>query len=212
MLEVPVGRVFLLSPANAGGERARQVLNERATFDLAAKLRRDGAPLEDVFSFVSSLYFRGKSMYSNRFAAAPPGVAGRYVITPDRGLVPAHTMVTLADLQQMAAVPVDARESRYRTPLEREARRIDEVTGGRCEFVLLGSVATAKYVEPLLEVFGTRLLFPAEFVGRGDMSRGGLLLRSARTGIELSYVPVLNAVRRGPRPPKLPKLRKNGTG
>jgi hypothetical protein len=36
------------------------------------------------------------------------------------------------------------------------------------------------------------------------MSRGGLLLRCARAGTELPYVGVRDAVRRGPRPPRLP--------
>jgi hypothetical protein len=199
-------RVFLLSPANAGGERARIILSDRAQFDLANRLRREGAPIADVFSFVSGLYFRGKMTYSRRFGNAPAGLADAFIITPDRGLIPADTIVTVGDLHQMANVPVDARESRYRTPLERDARRIDLIGGEDCRFVLLGSIATAKYVEPLVGVFGRRLLFPADFVGRGDKSRGGLLLRSARDGVELHYLPVANAVRRGERPPKLPKL------
>ncbi len=69
--------------------------------------------------------------------------------------------------------------------------------------VLLGSVASAKYTAPLLEVFGERLLFPVDFVGRGDMSRGGLMLRHARSGIELPYVPVRGAQLHGTRPPRL---------
>ena len=69
--------------------------------------------------------------------------------------------------------------------------------------VLLGSIATGKYVDPLLAVLGERLRFPADFVGRGDMSRGGLLLRCARAGTELTYVGVRDTVRRGPRPPRL---------
>jgi hypothetical protein len=201
-------RVFLLSPANAGGERARMVLNDRASFELAITLRISGAPITDVFSFVSGLYFRGKAVYSQAFAAPPSGVAHSYVITPDRGLVPSNTIVTLADLREMASVPIDASELRYRVPLEQAARRLDQAAGEECEFVLLGSVATAKYVEPLIEVFGPRLVFPREFVGRGDMSRGGLLLRSAHAGSELDYIPVANAIRRGPRPPKLPKIRR----
>jgi hypothetical protein len=136
-------------------------------------------------------------------------VAPAFVITPNRGLVPADTIVTLEDLHEMAAVPVDACEMRYRVPLEAEARRIEQAAGSSSVFVLLGSVATAKYVDPLLQVFGTRLLFPADFVGRGDMSRGGLLLRCARSGVELSYVPVSGSVRHGARPPKLPKLHRN---
>src|SRR5687767_9155583 len=129
------------------------ILSDRATFDLAVKLRGQGAPLAEVFSFLSSLYFRGKVAYSERFAAAPEGAAGAFVITPNRGLVPVETVVTVEDLQAMAAVPVDASESRYRIPLESEARRIQSAAGADCVFVLLGSIATAKYVEPLLDVF-----------------------------------------------------------
>ena len=52
-----------------------------------------------------------------------------------------------------------------------------------------------------------RLRFPLEFVGRGDMSRGGLMLRRVEEGRELTYgaVPRGPAARlRGSRPPKLP--------
>jgi hypothetical protein len=72
-----------------------------------------------------------------------------------------------------------------------------------CEIVLLGSIATPKYVDPLLQIFQDRLLFPMEFVGRGDMSRGGLMLRSVEAGKELLYAAILNATRHGPKPPKL---------
>jgi hypothetical protein len=56
----------------------------------------------------------------------------------------------------------------------------------------------------LMSAFGKRLLFPAEFVGRGDMSRGGLMLRCVEQGTELTYVPAQGAMRQGTRPPKLP--------
>ena len=72
--------------------------------------------------------------------------------------------------------------------------------------MLLGSIATVKYLEPLVRTLGTRLLYPVAFAGRGDMSRGGLLLRAARSGVELEYEPLGEATRHGPRPPKLPKL------
>jgi len=62
-------------------------------------------------------------------------------------------------------------------------------------------------VGPLLDVFGDRLLFPATFAGRGDMSRGGLLLRCAQSGTPLECVPVRGAVRHGPKPAKLPRLK-----
>ena len=78
--------------------------------------------------------------------------------------------------------------------------------GDACEFVLLGSIATGKYVDVLRHVLGPRLRFPTEFVGRGDMSRGGLMLRSAKAGTPLEYVPVRGAVLHGKRPPKLGQL------
>ena len=72
--------------------------------------------------------------------------------------------------------------------------------------MLLGSIATGKYADVLLDILGDRLLFPPSFVGRGDMSRGGLLLRCVRAGMELPYEPLRGAIRHGPRPPKLPRF------
>ena len=55
-----VHRIFLLSPASCVGERARQVLNTSAQFDLPRRLRTPaGAPLGKVFSVLSGRYFRG---------------------------------------------------------------------------------------------------------------------------------------------------------
>ena len=79
------------------------------------------------------------------------------------------------------------------------SRKLPPETG----VVLLGSIATGKYVDILLHHFGKRLLFPGDFVGRGDMSRGGLLLRCAKDRQELPYVAVAGAVVKGKRPPKL---------
>jgi len=196
----------LLSPANAAGVRGRLLLNENARFDLAQRLHRDGLPLGELFSFISGLYFRGKLTYAQAFSAAPPGIPGALVITASRGLTPPDKVVSKAELQEMLTIPIEVSEPRYRDPLERETRRIADLAGAGCEIVLLGSIATPKYVEPLLSILGERLVFPAEFVGRGDMSRGGLMLRQARAGIQLDYIPVATAVRRGTRPPKLPKL------
>lgn len=89
----------------------------------------------------------------------------------------------------------------------RDAKRIRAEIDDGAEVVLLGSIATGKYVDPLLTVFGARLVFPETFVGRGDMSRGGILLRSTRAERELTYVPVAGAVRHGRRPPKLVRER-----
>jgi hypothetical protein len=61
--------------------------------------------------------------------------------------------------------------------------------------VLLGSVATGKYLDILAPIFGTRLRVPAEFVGLGDMARGGLLLRCVRENRQLNYVEVASVLR-----------------
>lgn len=196
-------RIFLLSPAYAGGERAKMVMSERAQFDLARRLRRDGATLAEVFTFLSGLYFRGKIAYANAFARVLNGSCGVLVITPTRGLVDARSTITVDDLREFAEVDVDLADARYRKPLERDARNLAKKLGAKCEVVLLGSIASKKYVEVLLAHFGERLRFPADFVGRGDMSRGGLLLRCAADRQELSYISVKGAVLHGARPPKL---------
>ena len=200
-----MSRIFLLSPAHCGGLRARMVLSEQASFDLAQRVRvGGGAPLGEVFSFLSGLYFRGKLTYARAFAHPSDGRAGVFVITPTDGLRPADEPVDLARLRRFASVDIADDDPRYREPLDRDARQLAGRLGPEGEVVLLGSIATGKYVEPLLAVLGERLRFPADFVGRGDMSRGGLLLRCARAGTELAYVGVRDAVRRGPRPPRLP--------
>jgi hypothetical protein len=199
-------RVFLLSPANSSGIRARMIVSPHAQFELAQRLRDEGLPLGEIFSFLSGLYFRGKLAYAQAFADAPPGIPGAYVITACRGLVPPETAFTLRDLREISSVSIEHSNPRYRVPLDRDAAALLAAVGPACDVVLLGSVATPKYVEPLLGIFGHRLVFPAEFAGRGDMSRGGLMLRAARAGMPLAYVSVATAVRHGPRPPKLSKL------
>jgi hypothetical protein len=195
-------RTFLLSPAYAGGRRAQMLLNERAEFELARRLRRGAAvSLGEVFTFLSGLYFRGKLAYANAFAL--PDVSRVLVITPTRGLIPAATLVTLSDLREFAEVDIEEGDPRYRKPLERDLRRLVRQMTPQCEVVLLGSVATGKYVGVLLEILRDRIRFPGDFVGRGDMSRGGLLLRCATDRTELAYIPVQGAVRKGKRPPKL---------
>ena len=191
------------------------VLSPNARFAVAEALRSPGgALLGDVFSFVSGLYFRGKLTYATRFAMPPeagnPVVgAGVHIITPSAGLRAPDTAVTRAALRSFASCDVHAGNLGYRRPLEKSARALAR-EAGECDVVLLGSVASPKYVDVLLDIFGTRLLFPAAFVGRGDMSRGGLLLRQASAGEELEYVPIAGAVLHGERPPKLPPLRRAG--
>ena len=207
-------RIFLLSPANCSGPRGRLLLSERADFDLARRLRgRQGVAIGEAFAFISGLYFRGKLAYGLEFARPPEPdlpltASGALVITPTAGLRAVETAVTVEALRAFAAVDIAAADPRYSRPLIASARTLAEEVGPECEVVLLGSIASAKYVDVLVGVFGERLLFPIEFVGRGDMSRGGLLLRCVRAGRELTYAPVKGAVRHGPRPPKLPPIRR----
>jgi hypothetical protein len=208
-----MGRVFLLSPANCGGRRASQVISDKAEFALARRLRSpEGATLGETFAFMSGLYFRGTLAYARRFAAPPdPGdplvAGGVLVITPNAGLRGADVAVTRDSIRRFAGEPIDLENERYLRPLERSARTLRAAVGAECEVVLLGSVASGKYVEVLQPVFGDRLLFPSAFVGRGDMSRGGLMLRCVDSGDELAYVPIEGAVRHGKRPPKLAPLK-----
>jgi hypothetical protein len=204
-------RVFLLSPANCNGRRGAQLLSPKSQSDVARRLKStDGVPLGDLFSFVSQLYFRGKLTYARHFAA-PPEVgnpivgSGVHVITTNAGLRSPDTPVTRAAIRQFAAEDIDPGNRAYRRPLEQSANALRREIGD-CEVVLLGSIASPKYVDALLQIFGERLLFPIDFVGRGDMSRGGLLLRQAAANLELPYVPVAGAVRHGKRPPKLAPL------
>jgi hypothetical protein len=218
---VALTRVFLLSPANCNGVRARIVSAPTASFALAQQLRAEsGAPLGDLFAFVSGLYFRGKLAYARRFASPPdptePAVAGGVlVITPNAGLRAADTPVTLASFQAFAACSVDLENAAYRRPLEKSARVLADLIGTDCDVVLLGSIASGKYVDVLQPIFGEQLVFPPAFVGRGDMSRGGLMLRCVTDDQELEYAPIAGAVRHGQRPPKLAPLGKSalkGTG
>ena len=179
------------------------LLSPNAGFDLALRIRTGGgAPIGETFAFLSGLYFRGKLAYAHHFGRQPNGA---FVITTDRGLLTTDTVVTRDDLLAFADVDLATAGERYAGPLERDVVRLAAEPSTR--FVLLGSIATGKYADALTRLLGERLLFPAEFVGRGDMSRGGLLLRQVSEGRELTYVPVLGAVRHGKRPAKLPPLR-----
>lgn len=205
LISVEPSQIFLLSPASCSGQRAQMLMNERAGFQLAVRLRREGAPLADVFTFLSGLYFRGKIAYARKFQRAPRRVGSIWIITAGRGLQPADTIIRVEDLREYAKVAVDARNPAYREPLERDAQKLASQLKKQDRAVLLGSIATDKYTDILLHAFGERLLFPKEFVGRGDMSRGGLMLRCLDSGHELGYVPVAGAVRHGTRPAKLAK-------
>lgn len=183
-----MNRVFVLSPANCNGVRARWLLRKDSRSDLAQRLRNGGAPLGEVFSFLSALYFRGKLAYAQEFARPPSNCPGIFIITPSTGLVPHDSLIRLRNLRRFAAVPIHIENQVYCSALRRSAEKLASVVGADCKVVLLGSLASRKYLHILSPIFGTRLVVPAEFIGRGDMSRGGLLLRHVRENRELNYV------------------------
>lgn len=182
--------VFLLSPAKLDGKRAKMLFNPQARFELAQVLRsREGAALGDVYSFLSGLYFRGKVAYVHQFARHPTSV-GAWAITPGGGLCELSERVTLSRLDSWQRVQISEHNPHFTAPLARHVSTLLDTLSQQVCFVLLGSVASNKYVLPLLELLGPRLVYPVEFAGLGDMSRGALLLRCAREGRELEYEPV----------------------
>jgi hypothetical protein len=184
-----VNRVFLISPANCNGVRARRLLKQNSRSLLVQRLRSDrGVPIGEVFTFLSSLYFRGKLAYALAFARPPEQTIGVAVITPTIGLISCEAPIGLTHLRDFMRVPIKVKNRRYRTSLCRAAEALADTIGPACEIVLLGSIASDKYLSLLQPIFGERLHVPAQFIGLGDMSRGGLLLRCVREQRELDYI------------------------
>jgi hypothetical protein len=190
------GLVYLLSPANAAGRRAKMLLNPNANFELAQRLRDTGIPLGEAFSFMSSLYFRGKLAYTATFSQNTPAIPGTWIITSSRGLLRPETIVRLRELKEISSERILADNPKYRDPLERDLRLLSEAMGSSYRAVLLGSIATKKYIPLLLEILGERLVVPRAFVGLGNMQRGALLLRCSREKCELEYVSVAEVIPR----------------
>jgi len=179
--------IFLLSPANLAGVRGKRLLQGSSCLELSLRLQSSQATLGEVFSFVSGLYFRGKLAYASQFARPPIGVSGIRIITSSSGLLPPEYLANLDWLRATTQSSIDPENPQYREPLVRDAGRIRSQLPQEARVVLLGSIATPKYVAPLLDVFGHRLFYPLDFAGRGDMSRGSLLLRCTREKRELNY-------------------------
>jgi hypothetical protein len=206
-------KVFLLSPAIATGRRALQLAAPRASFAAAGRLRSpEGLPIGEAFCFMSALYFRGKLAYARRFASSwagppalpeQPGCGGQesrvdllqlvpdagsiLIIAPGFGLVTPEWPLTTERLRRLARTPVDPARRGYSSPLRRHARELAARLPAGARIVLLGSIATGKYLDLLLPILGERLLFPRAFAGTGDMRRGAMMLRAAASGEELDY-------------------------
>ena len=192
-----MNRVFLLSPANCNGVRAGWILRPEARSELAQRLRTpEGASLAEVYSFLSALYFRGKLAYARAFAHPPVPSPGVLLITPTAGLMPDGTSVRLSKLRGFSRVPISIKNRRYRSALLRGVKQLARDIGPDCEVVLLGSIATGKYLDILNLALADQLRVPAEFVGLGDMSRGALLLRCVKEHRELNYITVAAASER----------------
>ena len=212
--------LFLLSPASATGRRALQLAAPRASFPAAGRLRSsEGLPIGEAFCFMSALYFRGKLAYARRFASAwaesaelpeQPGYGGSahgvnmhlvpeagsiLIIAPGFGLVTPEWPLTADRLRRLARTPVDPARRGYSAPLRRHARELAARLPAAGRIVLLGSIATGKYLDLLLPILGERLLFPRAFAGTGDMRRGAMMLRAAASGEELEYAAAFRTAR-----------------
>lgn len=141
-------------------------------------------------AFMSALYFRGKIAYAERFAQPGPSMEGPgiFIIAPGFGLVPPDWRIDADRIGKLRKTPIDIRNRSYRKPLVDAAQALAEQLSPSALVILLGSVATGKYVDLLWPLFGDRLRFPRRFAGIGDMSRGAMMLRAAQSGEELEYV------------------------
>ena len=172
-------RIFLLSPARLDGVRGRWLRSARSQGQTARRLRGADLPIGEAFAFISGLYFRGKLAYARRFAA---GSGEAFVIAPGFGLVELDWPLDTDRVRRMHEVGVDIARRAYREPLRSAAAALEAE-----HVVLLGSLATGKYLDILGPLLGERLQFPRAFVGTGDMRRGSLLLHAAAAGKELEY-------------------------
>jgi hypothetical protein len=154
--------------------------------------------------FLSALYFRGKLTYARTFAQPPVSCEGVFIITPTAGLLPHNTMIRLSRLRGFSRVPINIKNRRYRGSLLRAVKALAAAIDSDCEVVLLGSISSGKYLDVLFHVLGDRLRVPVDFVGRGDMSRGALLLRCVRENRELEYITVSQLAERSKRPAFVP--------
>jgi hypothetical protein len=159
---------------------------------LARRLREEGAPLGDVFSFLSGLYFRGKLEYARRFAEDQQ----IHVITMTEGLLTPDRRITSEDLERFARSD-DMAECAQK--LSVSARELRDALPPATHVILLGSIGSGKYTDVLLPIFGDRLMFPQEILHLGQLARGALFLRHAQEGRELVYRAVADVVRKGKR-------------
>jgi hypothetical protein len=193
----PRPRAFLISPATAHGPRALSLRRPESNSPFARRLREEGVPLGDVFSFLSGLYFRGKLEYARTFARSHGDEPGVRIITMTDGLVSPDALISRDDLERYATCADGA--SAAVALLEQTAIELSDRLGADADVVLLGSVSTGKYTDLLGPIFGARLLFPRDVLHIGQLARGALFLQRARDRRELEYMSVSDIVRAGRR-------------
>src|SRR3954454_22197373 len=135
-------RIFLLSPARLDGNRAQLLFHPVTMFPVARALHSTaGAPIGEIFTFLSGLYFRGKLAYAQAFARPPQGLnSGVFVITPNRGLLAPSVRLTLDDLARLEKPDIALSTKEFRKPLHQDAKTLAQAIGPRGEPVLLGSI------------------------------------------------------------------------
>lgn len=189
--------LFLISPARCNGERA-EMLAASKTAAMGLLLRGEGAPIGDVFAWLSALYFRGKLTYARAFAKPPASLPGALVMAPGAGLRSPETRISGIALRAMGGVDVES--DAFVKPLRRDAELVDRAYGGAARVVLLGSIATGKYVDTLLEVFGERLVFPGGVrrTGRHEPRRVDAARGAQRRGARVRRGERCDPARRAP--------------
>lgn len=178
--------LFLLSPANLGGERARLLTSAQARFPAAARYRQGGLTIGEAFAWISSLYFRAKLHYARRFGSLATGSAV-LVIAPGFGLVPEDWPLSSDRWRRLRRVPVDPRRPAFRRPLATACDELRQRLSADDRIVFLGGLSAERYLSVLGPALGPHLLIPRDFVSRGQMQRGSLLLRAIRDDEELVY-------------------------
>src|ERR1044072_9980366 len=119
-------RIFLLSPARLDGQRAQFLFHPVTIVRVARALRSTaGAPIGEIFTFLSGLYFRGKLAYAEAFARPPQGLnSGVFVITPNRGLLAPSVRVTLDELALLAKTDIHPDAEAFCKTLEQDAKSL----------------------------------------------------------------------------------------
>ena len=153
-----------------------------------------------------------QATYASRFGRPPPSLPPALVITPTRGLQSPSLPISRSLIEEFASLdwhrPTRAfwiRSSRVRVSFVHRSSQ-------RCAWSCSGASRRAGTSSRWRASSRAGCNYPAEFVGRGDMSRGGLLLRHAEEGRELDYVPLAAGLtRHGAKPPKLPPLPRAAT-